>query len=461
MPRPIRATISAAALAHNLTLARGRAEGAKVWAVLKANAYGHGVERAAAALAAADGFAVLDFEEAARLRVAGVKKPILMLEGFFKPGDLPLLHKYALTPVIHNPEQVEMLGRVAFEGGLDVYLKVNSGMNRLGFGAESLRPAYAALRLHRQVRNVTLMTHFADADGASGVKAQLDWFNELTRPLEGQEQSQRRSLANSAALLRFPEARGDWVRPGIMLYGCSPFAEQTAEQIGLKPAMTLSSEIISTQHLHAGERIGYGFSYQAVGEMTIGIVACGYADGYPRHAGARRYRLAGARQRPARPHRWSRLDGHDRRRHFRYSRGVHRHAGDALGRGAVGRRSRGRRRDAQLRAPHQADRARAGRDGLMARAKTAYVCSECGATALQWFGSCPSCGTAGTLSETISERSGSGSRPRAAGATVVLAEVQPRDLERIGYGFSYQAVGEMTIGIVACGYADGYPRHAG
>jgi alanine racemase len=285
MPRPIRATISAAALAHNLTLARGRAEGAKVWAVLKANAYGHGVERAAAALAAADGFAVLDFEEAARLRVAGVKKPILMLEGFFKPGDLPLLHKYALTPVIHNPEQVEMLGRVAFEGGLDVYLKVNSGMNRLGFGAESLRPAYAALRLHRQVRNVTLMTHFADADGASGVKAQLDWFNELTRPLEGQEQSQRRSLANSAALLRFPEARGDWVRPGIMLYGCSPFAEQTAEQIGLKPAMTLSSEIISTQHLHAGERIGYGFSYQAVGEMTIGIVACGYADGYPRHAG--------------------------------------------------------------------------------------------------------------------------------------------------------------------------------
>ncbi len=281
MPRPIRATISAAALAHNLTLARSRAEGAKVWAVLKANAYGHGIERAAAALAAADGFAVLDFQEAARLRVAGVKKPILMLEGFFKPLDLPLLRKYALIPVIHNPEQAKMLAAATLEGEIDVYLKVNSGMNRLGFGAENLRPAYNAVRMHRQVRSVTLMTHFADADGASGVKAQLAWFDEITQPVE----SQGRSLANSAALLRFPEARGDWVRPGIMLYGCSPFSDQSAAQIGLKPAMTLSSEIIATQHLHAGERIGYGFSYEAVGEMTIGVVACGYADGYPRHAG--------------------------------------------------------------------------------------------------------------------------------------------------------------------------------
>jgi alanine racemase len=281
MPRPIRATISAAALAHNLTLARSRAGGAKVWAVLKANAYGHGVERAAAALDAADGFAVLDFQEAVRLRVAGVKKPILMLEGFFKPLDLPLLRKYALVPVIHNAEQAKMLAAATLEGEIDVYLKVNSGMNRLGFGAETLRPAYNAVRMHRQVRDVTLMTHFADADGPGGVKAQLAWFNEITQPFE----SQGRSLANSAALLRFPEARGDWVRPGIMLYGCSPFADQSAEQIGLRPAMTLVSEIIATQHLHAGERIGYGFSYEAVGEMTIGVVACGYADGYPRHAG--------------------------------------------------------------------------------------------------------------------------------------------------------------------------------
>ena len=280
MPRPIRATISAGALAHNLTVAKRHAAGAKVWAVIKANAYGHGVERAARALADADGFAVLDFQEAARLRVAGVTKPILMLEGFFKAVDLGPLNKYRLTPVIHNPEQLEILKHGKLDGEIDAYLKVNSGMNRLGFTADGLRPAYNALRMHPQVKNLTMMTHFADADGPSGIRAQLDWFTELVKPFEAQP----RSLANSAALLRFPEARGDWVRPGIMLYGCSPFADQSAAQLGLKPVMTLTSELIATQQLQAGERVGYGFGYEAVGAMTIGIVACGYADGYPRHA---------------------------------------------------------------------------------------------------------------------------------------------------------------------------------
>ena len=280
MPRPIRAKISAGALTHNFLVAKAHAGGAKLWAVIKANAYGHGVERAARALEAADGFAVLDFQEAARLRAAGVAKPILMLEGIFKPADIALLVKYGLTPVIHNPEQVEMLRFAELPAELDAYLKVNSGMNRLGFTVDSLRPAYNALRLHPQMRNITLMTHFADADGASGIKAQLDWFDELTRPFEAGQ----RSLANSAALIRFPEARGDWVRPGIILYGCSPFADRTAESLGLQPAMTLTSEIIATQHLQPGERVGYGFSYEAAGEMTIGVVACGYADGYPRHA---------------------------------------------------------------------------------------------------------------------------------------------------------------------------------
>src|SRR5919106_1154441 len=165
MPRPIRATISASALAHNLTVARRHAGNAKVWAVIKANAYGHGVERAARALDGADGFAVLDFHEALRLRLAGVVKPILMLEGFFSVADLELVPKHALTPVIHNPEQVEMLKRTRLATEIDVYLKVNSGMNRLGFGAENLRFAYPTVRTHAQVRNVTFMTHFADADG--------------------------------------------------------------------------------------------------------------------------------------------------------------------------------------------------------------------------------------------------------------------------------------------------------
>ena len=280
MPRPIRATISAQALQQNLAVARSHAGEAKIWAVVKANAYGHGLERAARALSAADGFAVLDFQEAERLRAAGVAKPILMLEGFFKPEDLPLLEQHALTPVIHSMEQVELLKRSALRGPIDVYFKINSGMNRLGFGIDNVRLAYDAVRAHAQVRSVTLMTHFADADGPGGIRAQLDWFEELAKPFD----SQLRSLANSAALIRFPEARAGWVRPGIMLYGCSPFADRPADTLGLKPVMTLSSEIIATQLVQPGERIGYGFGYEAVGEMTIGVVACGYADGYPRHA---------------------------------------------------------------------------------------------------------------------------------------------------------------------------------
>jgi alanine racemase len=283
MPRPIRAAISASALAHNLRVAQGHAGSAKVWAVIKANAYGHGLERAARALAAADGFAVLDFEEAARLRLAGSAQPILMLEGIFKASDVPLLHKYGLTPVIHNAAQLELLRAGDLPGAIDVYLKVNSGMNRLGFTAETLGAAYQALREHPRVRTITLMSHFADADGATGVKAQLEWFGEMTKSFAGP-----RSLANSAALLRFPETHADWVRPGIMLYGCSPFgylsADLRAEALGLKPAMTLTSELIATQHLHPGERVGYGFSYEASGELSIGVIACGYADGYPRHA---------------------------------------------------------------------------------------------------------------------------------------------------------------------------------
>jgi len=280
MPRPIRATISAAALAHNLGVARSHAGPAKVWAVLKANAYGHGLLRAAQALAQADGYAILDFVDALRLRNAGIVKPILMLEGIFKPEDVELLVRHRLTPVIHNIEQVEMLEKAAFDGKLDVYLKVNSGMNRLGFAVDNLRLAWNALDAHAGVESITLMTHFADADGDSGVAAQLQWFGELTQPFEAP-----RSLANSAALLRFAElTRADWVRPGIMLYGGSPFSFKSAQEIGLRPAMTLASEIVGVQNLQAGERVGYGLTYQAAQEMTVGVVACGYADGYPRHA---------------------------------------------------------------------------------------------------------------------------------------------------------------------------------
>jgi alanine racemase len=283
MPRPVRARISASALARNLEVARRHAGDARIWAVIKANAYGHGLRRAARALAAAEGLALLDFDEAARLRDAGETRPILLLEGFFRPQDVPLLAEYAITPVIHNSLQIEILDQVTPAAPIDVYLKVNSGMNRLGFTVEQLPGAWNALRSHPRVHEVSLMTHFADADGPSGVQGQLDWFREMTRTLDGALGAQR-SFANSAALIRYPEARGDWVRPGIMLYGCSPFAEQSAESLGLVPAMTLTSEVICVQHLLPGERVGYGFAYKVEREMTVGVVACGYADGYPRHA---------------------------------------------------------------------------------------------------------------------------------------------------------------------------------
>jgi len=281
MPRPIRALISASAFSNNLKVASTRAGAAQVWAVLKANAYGHGVERAADALGDADGFAVLDFEEAVRLRAHGVRKPILMLEGMFQALDVPLLGRHALTPVIHDAEQLKMLAGAEPGAAIDVYLKANTGMNRLGFDAAGLRSAYEALRANPRVRGVTLMTHFADADGPGGVGEQLAAFERMVAPLGPAP----RSLANSAALLRFAaETRGDWVRPGIMLYGCSPFSDRAASSFGLKPVMTLASELISARRLQRGERVGYGFSYEAAQAMTIGVVACGYADGYPRHA---------------------------------------------------------------------------------------------------------------------------------------------------------------------------------
>ena len=281
MPRPIRALISASAFSNNLMLASAHAGAAKVWAVLKANAYGHGVERAAAALGAADGFAVLDFGEAARLRAHGVRKPILMLEGMFQAPDVPLLGRHALTPVIHDAGQVKMLAGAEPGATIDVYLKANTGMNRLGFDAAGLRSAYEALRANPRVRGITMMTHFADADGSGGVEQQLSAFERMVAPLGPAP----RSLANSAALLRFSkETAADWVRPGIMLYGSSPFADRAASSLGLRPVMTLASELISVRRLQRGERVGYGFSYEAVQAMTIGVVACGYADGYPRHA---------------------------------------------------------------------------------------------------------------------------------------------------------------------------------
>ncbi len=279
MPRPISVAFDESAFSDNLKLVRSRAPGARVWAVVKANAYGHGLLRAAEALRAADGFALLDLDEAARLREAGFAHPILLLEGAFNAHDLDVVDALHLTPVVHRAAQIEMLETAALRRPLDVYLKCNTGMNRLGFGVEAARQAHARLKRLKQVKSVTLMTHFADADGPLGVAAQMATFEAMCGGIPAP-----RSLANSAATLRFTNTHGDWVRPGIALYGASPFPDESAQALGLRPVMTLSSELIAVQTLKAGEGVGYGFIYRAAQEMRVGVVACGYADGYPRHA---------------------------------------------------------------------------------------------------------------------------------------------------------------------------------
>ncbi len=278
--RPIRVRIAPAAILHNYRLAKRCTPQARAWAVIKADAYGHGQWRAVEALRAeADGFALLECENAVALRQAGVSQPILLLEGVFAPRDVRAVVEYGLSCVVHCPEQLELLVRHVPAGApLAICLKLNTGMNRLGFSAATLPAALARLGELPQAA-VTLMTHFAEADGERGVDWQLERFAAMAGDWRGPV-----SLANSAAILRHPSTQRDWVRPGIMLYGASPFAEQSAESLGLKPAMALESAIIGVQEIAAGERVGYGGTFTAERPMRIGVVACGYADGYPRHA---------------------------------------------------------------------------------------------------------------------------------------------------------------------------------
>ncbi|MGA8785452.1 MAG: alanine racemase [Polaromonas sp.] len=282
MPRPILATIHTEALSHNLARVRASAPDARVWAVVKANAYGHGIERVFDSLRSADGFALLDLAEAQRLRALDWRGPILLLEGCFEARDLELCSRLGLWHAIHCNEQIDMLAAHKTQLPHRVFLKMNTGMNRLGFTPERFRAAWIRLNALPQVEEISLMQHFPDADGPKGISAQLQAFDAVTHDLPGE-----RTLSNSAAILRHDEAlagRSDWVRPGIVLYGSAPdFPEHSAADWGLQPTMTLASKIIGIQHLVAGDTVGYGSRFVAEGPMRIGVVACGYADGYPRH----------------------------------------------------------------------------------------------------------------------------------------------------------------------------------
>lgn len=282
MPRPLVAIIDIAALQHNLAVARRHTPAAKVWAVVKANAYGHGLVRALRGFADADGLALIEPEAAAQLRELGWQKPILLLEGCFDAADQVLAAQHRLEIAVHCTEQIALLEQTRFDAPVQVHLKMNSGMNRLGFTPDAFSAAYRRLRSHRAVGTITLMTHFANAD-AAGITA-LPLAEQLRRFQSGCAGIDALcSVSNSAANLLHAEIASNQVRPGIMLYGGSP-SGASAASFDLKPAMTLQSELIGIQHIKTGDAVGYGSRFVATSPMSIGVVACGYADGYPRHA---------------------------------------------------------------------------------------------------------------------------------------------------------------------------------
>lgn len=279
MSRPIVAAVSLAAVASNVAAVRRYAPGAEVLAVVKANAYGHGLMRVLPALSGADGLALIELDPALQLRAAGYSKPILLLEGFFDADELRPIAEARIAVVVHSLEQIRMLEDARIDRPLDVHLKINTGMNRLGIAPSETRATCERLSKLTNVGSVCLMTHFAAADEANGIARTLERFQQACAGLP-----YRKSLANSAGVVRYNEIGGDVVRPGIMLYGATPFATRSAESLGLRPAMTLRSRIIGVQDLVAGDSVGYGGTFRAGNTMRIGVVACGYADGYPRHA---------------------------------------------------------------------------------------------------------------------------------------------------------------------------------
>lgn len=280
MARPIHATISLSAIRHNYSVAKRAAPRSRVYAIVKANAYGHGIERVTQALMPnVDGFGTIELDGAVALRERGFKGPILLLEGFFEANELPAIAKSDLATVVHCEEQLDMLETSRLAKPLDIFFKVNTGMNRLGFPVNTARKMLERLQASGAAKSITLMTHFATAEGPPGIEEAMQRFNAVTKGVD-----LPRSLANSAAIYARPESHANITRLGISLYGATPFPHRTAEALGVRPAMTLASELIAIQHLEPGATVGYGAAYRAERAHRVGVVACGYADGYPRHA---------------------------------------------------------------------------------------------------------------------------------------------------------------------------------
>ncbi len=281
MTRATRAVIHLSALRHNLSIARRHAPDAHIMAVIKANGYGHGSVAIAQALHQADAFGVACLDEAISLREAGISQPIVLLEGVVHAADLNLVRGYELEMVIHHPDQITLLEQVDGRP-IRVWLKVDTGMHRLGVALHQVEEMVRRLeQLDCVASPIRLMTHLANADDRQDdtTNQQLRRFETATAGL-----TQKASIANSAGVLGWPGSHRDWVRPGIMLYGVSPFVDSTAADHELQPVMTLESELIAVNRHQQGDPVGYGGTYRCPEDMTIGVVAIGYGDGYPRHA---------------------------------------------------------------------------------------------------------------------------------------------------------------------------------
>jgi alanine racemase len=278
------AVIDTQALDNNYQQIKQLAPKAKILAVLKANAYGHGLVRIAKCLSQADAFGVARIDEALALRAGGIIKPIVLLEGFFSKADLPILAVNDLQTIVHNKEQLEAIEQANLDRPLKVWLKVDTGMHRLGISEQDFESFYQRLIQCQNVQKpIVLMSHLACADDthAQMTTRQIAHFEQLTSGL-----TEEKSLANSAGLLAWPQSRYDWLRPGLLLYGVSPMinAYRAEHQLAIKPVMTLKSSIIATREIKAGETVGYGAAWQCQQDTKIAVIAIGYGDGYPRHA---------------------------------------------------------------------------------------------------------------------------------------------------------------------------------
>lgn len=279
--------INLSALHHNMQRVRELAPYAKVMAMVKADAYGHGVLRVAEALSEADAFGVAYFAEALTLRGAGITQPIVVLEGVFDDEEMSEAVRLGLQVVVHQEHQVRLLERCRLTGPVGVWVKINTGMNRLGFAPEFVPQVFRRLNQLPLIGKAGLMTHFACADDSASplTERQISRFREVQRVVSRDgARDVPDSLANSAAIIAWPASHGTWVRPGLMLYGASPFADKTAEELGLKPVMTLTSRVIAVNSVRRGESVGYGATWVAVRDCHIAVIGVGYGDGYPRHA---------------------------------------------------------------------------------------------------------------------------------------------------------------------------------